>query len=165
MVVLEQLRAASYFVLDGSGPQLFAINLLAETASFVCGARGNRAKVVLPGGEISYHGYDELDRLGSVRADALGIDALTEFAYNAVGKRTSLTDGKSHRTDFAHDALGRLSWERDALGKTEYYSYDPAGDLLTLTNWGGQSTGYVHDQLGRRTRIDFPEGYSSSHLP
>jgi len=148
------------------GEPLLTVSRIAEgvlvgSASFEYDAIGNRTKLVLPVGETRCYGYDELDRLGSVRADALGIDALTEFAYDAVGNRTALTDAKSHTTDFAYDALRRLSWERDALGKTEYYSYDPAGNLLSLTNWDGQATAYVHDELDRRTRVDFPEGYSA----
>ena len=48
--------------------------------------------LVGPLGEAAYYGYDELDRLVSLRADALGLDATTYYCYDALGRRTALTD-------------------------------------------------------------------------
>jgi YD repeat-containing protein len=110
-------------------PQAVAAkNPLAETAEFEYDAVGNRTVLVAPLGEVSYYGYDALDRLAWLRADALGIDAATYYSYDAVGNRTCLLDAESHPTYMSYDALGRLLSEQDALGKTEYYAYAAAGE-------------------------------------
>jgi YD repeat-containing protein len=118
--------------------------------------------LVGPLGEAAYYGYDELDRLVSLRADALGLDAATYYSYDALGRRTALTDAEFHTTSFAYDALGHLLSEQDALGKTEYYSYDAAGNLVMLTNGDGHTAYYSFDAASRLTAIAFPDGVAPS---
>jgi RHS repeat-associated protein len=145
-----------------SAPRIAAKNPLAETAQFQYDAVGNRTVLVAPLGEVGYYGYDALDRLAWLRADALGTDAATYYSYDAVGNRTCLLDAKSHPSHMSYDALGRLLSEQDALGKTEYYAYDAAGNLVMLTNGDGQTAYYSFDAASRVTAIAFPDGAAPS---
>jgi RHS repeat-associated protein len=110
---------------------------------------------------VSYYGYDELDRMSSLRADAFGIDATTYYVHDAVGNRTRIDDAESHSTYFAYDELNRLASETDALGKAEYYAYNAVGNVLSRTDGDGQTTYYVYDDLDRLVRIDFPGNESA----
>lgn len=47
---------------------------------------------------MTYLAYDELDRLSTVRADALGMDAPAYYTYEAVGNRTRILDAEAHAT-------------------------------------------------------------------
>ena len=75
--------------------------------------------LVAPAREATYYGYDALDRLALVRADALGLDAATYYLYDPAGNRTYLLDAESHPSYVPDDALGRVASERAPTAKIE----------------------------------------------
>jgi RHS repeat-associated protein len=100
------------------------------------------------------------------------------YAYDAAGRRASMTDGTG-ATAYAYDELDRLSsvtlpggrvvrYEYDPAGhrsrlvypdgKAVGYAYDDAGRLSGVTDWLGQATAYAHDAAGRLTATTYPTG-------
>jgi len=45
---------------------------------------------------VSYFGYDAVDRLSWVRADAFGVDAATYYAHDPAANRTGTDDAEGH---------------------------------------------------------------------
>jgi YD repeat-containing protein len=139
-------------------PQAVAAkNPLAETAYFEYDAVGNRTVLVAPLGEVSYYGYDALDRLAWLRADALGIDAATDYSYDAAGRLTSAYQSSpSYESDsFEYDPAGRvIARTNSAYGGTLYFQYDLAGRRTAVADPKGGVVYYTYDKRGLITRVD-----------
>ena len=72
------------------------MNPLEEATAFAYDGVGNQTAVVAPGTEVAYFGYDAVDRLSWVRADAFGVDAATYYAYDPTGNRTRIDAAEGH---------------------------------------------------------------------
>jgi RHS repeat-associated protein len=76
------------------------------------------------------------------------------FGYDAVGNRTSMSDGLGTST-YHYDALSRMDWEEKSLGVHTYrlsYSYNFANELTGITGpsqFGSVQVGYNYDNNGR----------------
>ena len=99
---------------------------------------------------ITTYAYDLLGRKTSV-TDAL--NHTTTYAYDAVGELTSTTDALNHATSYTYDALGNLLTVTDALNHTTSYAYDLDGNLASVTDAGGVKTAYQYDSLGQRISV------------
>lgn len=111
------------------------------------------------------------------------------YEYDALGQKTAeirtLPGGRTHRTEFMYDSLGRLiktltrytdhlGQEQTAISKTYYdgngnktqytdanghswiYTYDAANRLKTETDPEGHTTTYGYDPVGNRTSVTDP---------
>ncbi len=65
-------------------------------------------------------------------------DLRTEYAYDALGRRTALTDANGHSTAYAYDTLGRLRTQTDALEHATGWEYDALGRVTRVTDANGQ---------------------------
>ncbi len=78
------------------------------------------------------------------------------FGYDAVGNRTSMTDGQGSTT-YAYDQLSRLTSEtRSFTGLGAYtlgYQYNRAGEVTGIANPWNVQVGYSYDQTGRTTGV------------
>jgi YD repeat-containing protein len=80
------------------------------------------------------------------------------FSYDAVGNMTRRTDQNGHITQFAYDALDRRTTEIDALGGTTLSTYDPEGNLVSITDANSHTTSFTFDNRNRLVgRLD-PSG-------
>jgi len=86
-----------------------------------------------PDNDLTY-GYDELDRPTSI--SATNLDAPIRMQYDALGRRTGLTDGTG-TTSVTHDALGRITG-------------------ITAPDTG--SIGYAYNARGQRSGLTYPDG-------
>ena len=105
--------------------------------------------------------YDGLDRL--VKVIQGGENLTTEFAYDAVGNVTLVTDPRGKRTDYAYDALSQLRKVTQELGVATtgipndfavQYDYDERGRLETVTNARNQVLSHVYLPWGGLDRVD-----------
>jgi YD repeat-containing protein len=112
-------RNRNHFAYDALDRRLFATNPLAQTTRFGYDEHRNRVTLVALGREVTYYGYDALDRLALIRADALGLDAATCCVHDPAGSRTCLIHAASHPSHLSHDPLGRLASERAPTAKIE----------------------------------------------
>jgi YD repeat-containing protein len=84
------------------------------------------------------------------------IPAAVGFSYDAVGNRTSMTDGTGS-TSYSYDQLSRMTSEMHnitGLGvNTISYQYNLANQLTSITNPLNITTSYTHDQTGRLSSV------------
>ncbi len=76
--------------------------------------------------------------------------------YGAVTLDTIL-DPRNVRRDYAYDARGLVTRERDDFGVPLQSNYDEAGLLLSSVLRSGATTTYAYDLAGRRTLMRFPQ--------
>jgi RHS repeat-associated protein len=74
-----------------------------------------------------------------------------EWAYDAMGRLTSHTDGSGNTTTYAYNANGDLETETNELDQTTSYTYDSAGRVLTTSRPGGGLTTLTHGSAGPLT--------------
>lgn len=95
------------------------------------------------------YSYDDADRLLSVAADGVTVEA---YAYDANGNRTSGPAGGT----WLYDAQDRLL-EMTVGGQTTAYTYSPDGERLTRSR-GSAVTSYDYDALGKLRGVALPDG-------
>ena len=102
--------------------------------------------------------YDDLDRLVRSVADAKtgGIQATTQYAYDAVGNLRQVIDPKNLSTSYTYDALGRLLQQVSPDSGTTDYTYDEAGNRKTQTDARGITSNYAYDALNRLVTVTYP---------
>jgi YD repeat-containing protein len=69
-----------------------------------------------------------------------------QFATDANGRITSITDGAGRTAGFTYSSDGHLVQQTNADGQTVAYTYDAAGNVLSVTYAGGKiAIGYAGD--------------------
>jgi len=114
---------------------------------------------------VDYPGADQdetydYDAVGN-QTLARNPNVTTEYTFNALNQVESVHD-VSHAwdktTDYTYDAVGNRATMSDHEFGTTTYEYDAANRLITLVNPLGQTTGYTFDDGGRQTRKDLDNG-------
>lgn len=105
-------------------------------------------------GLISYHQYDELDRLLSKRSAAGKI----EYCYDLMGRVVEEKDLTGAVTKYEYSATGQLLALTDALGNVTRYSYDEMDELIEILKAIPDSgehmrIQYERDRMGRITKV------------
>jgi len=90
-----------------------------------------------PAGLRTTYGYDGLDRLTQVIANAGGsltpANVTTHYGYDRQARLTSSTDALSHTHGRTYDAAGRQTSSTDGLTRAPNYTYDRGGRRLTAS--------------------------------
>jgi YD repeat-containing protein len=82
---------------------------------------------------------------------ASGVGVLATYAYDDLGRRTSITRGDGSTTSYTYDTASRLTQLAEDLSGTSYdqtlgFSYNPAGQITSNTRsndafaWTGITT-------------------------
>ncbi len=109
------------------------------------------------------------DRLGNVTVqtfDAGGYligqvfaDGTTEsYANDALGNRTSRTDGLGNTWTATYDASQNRTSVTDPLGNTKTWTYDASNRLISATDALGRTTAVTYDARGNATTVTYPDG-------
>ncbi len=116
-------------------------------------------KVTDARGATSTFGYNNRHLLtGITHAAPTGITAtpIVNFAYDAAGNRTSMSDGLGSKS-YQYDQLSRLTSEtRTINGVGTFplnYAYNVGGELTSITDPFGANVGYQYDNAGRLNRV------------
>ena len=96
------------------------------------------------------------------------LDALTgtlryQFAYDAAGRLTSITDGDGNVTTIERDGEGRPTAIVGPYGQVTALEVDGDGFLSRVTNPAGEAIELSHDAGGLLTRVIRPGGRTSSY--
>ena len=98
--------------------------------------------------------YDKAGNLVLTESGAEGeVLTRTAYTYDALNRRTSVTDAEGNTTRYAYDAEGRLSAIIDPNGNRYTNEYNEAGELIKETDPNGTSVCYTYNALGKRASI------------
>jgi YD repeat-containing protein len=99
---------------------------------------------------------------------------LATFAYDDLGRRTSLTRGNGTSTSYGFDAVSRLTSLTDNPAGTTYdqtlgFSYNPASQIVQQTRsndlfaWAGHGNGTTSSTANGLNQVTVHGGTSTSH--
>jgi|GEM_PF-1336769 len=112
---------------------------------------GHRTAVTNGRGYTTLYQYDNDGDLTKVeRPGPAGQIQVVKYAYDALNRRTGVTDPNGNVTRFEHDPAGRLIAQTDPEGGRTTYAYDPHGNVLSVTDANGVAVFYGYDSLNRR---------------
>lgn len=97
--------------------------------------------------------YDAMNRVTNV-ADSR-FPAATAYAYDRVGRRTSMTDPYGAQTIYQYDAAGHLTGVQGPNGKTTSFAYDAAGRRVRMSMGNGLTAEYRYDAAGELTAVAY----------
>nr|HMS56648.1 RHS repeat-associated core domain-containing protein [Fimbriimonadaceae bacterium] len=145
-------------------------NRRGQTKTYTYNLRGLLTSVVAPDETLTY-GYDLRGNQTSANSSITGLitmeynsrdymiridypgDQWFEYAYDAVGRRTSSTSSLGTTMIYAYDSVGRI-WSITANGAALIaYTYDSAGRLASESRGNGTSTTYSYDVASRVTSV------------
>ncbi len=156
---------------------------LGARTEFVYGAAGNgrptQKKVKVSDSplvwEVTDYGWTGVD-FTSRTIDPGGINAVTSFAYDAIGNVTSVTDPNSNVTTIAYDAMRRITQLTQPLGAITQLKYDADGKVLkscaalvatpadcntTPADWS--VTQYAYTPTFKVAEVIDPDGYVTDY--
>ena len=121
---------------DALGRQLRETTIYG-TKSMQYDLAGQRTRLTWPDGNYVAYDVDVLGEMTAIRENgaASGVGVLATFAYDDLGRRTSLARGNGTVTSYAYDAAARLATLTQDLGGTAQDltiglgNYNPAGQL------------------------------------
>ena len=101
-------------------------------------------------GNVTSYGFDALGRRTSV-TNSLG--AVTHYAFDAIGNVTNMTDALTNRTSYVFDSMNRPTVTIRPDGSASTNSYDSLGRLASRTGAGSVPVSYQYDLLARMTNL------------
>ena len=109
-------------------------------------------------GHVTKYEYDLAGELVKVTAAYGTPDAgVTQYGYDAAGRRTSVSDPNRNVTKYSYDDAGRMIARTNALDQTTTYTYDAAGHVTAVTDPLNRTTQLAYDARGRRTTVTYPD--------
>lgn len=159
-----QRRVQSFVYDKRSGVTQLIGSTAAQTTNITYDAAGHAIKNVDPNLMEATQAYDDLGRLASSIADSKtgGIQALTQFSYDAVDNLRQVTDPKNLITSYVYDALSRLTQQTSPDSGTTSYTYDNAGNRKTQIDARGILSNYTYDALNRPLTASYPTGVENT---
>ena len=97
--------------------------------------------------------FDALNRRTKVTDPAGGV---TSVAYDAHDRPLSVTDPNGAVTSYIYDGFGDLIQKSSPDTGITVYHYDPAGNLVQRLDAAGIITNYAYDALDRVVSIAYP---------
>lgn len=167
---------------DGGAPERASITLTDRTwfapdgSLFIAGRNGHRIRRILPqvpgfdnddiliaseDGREHYH----FDPAGKHLRTLHGLTGavLYAFAYDSVGRLTSITDADGLVTSIERDSVGQPSAILAPFGQSTGVTSDSNGFIDAITNPAGEATGFAYDSVGLLLSITSPRGNVSSY--
>ena len=131
-------------------------------------AKGNLLKTVealgLPEQRSTEYTYDASGQLISMtrKGDANTADATTQFAYDAYGNVSSITDAEGGITSYTYDVMGHVLTTTDPRGNIWSSTYDSRGRLVSTTDPLNRTSSIAYDKTGRPVSVTDPAKNTST---
>ena len=161
--ISDALGAVTSFEYDLLNRQVRMIDPLMNVTQYAFNAVGNRIGMTDAEGVVTQYEYDGLNRLAAVIENAVAgatpdhqTNLRTEYSYDPVGNRLTITDANGNITTFEYDALNRLVAKIDPLNHEASYGYDAVGNRVLMTDALNFVTSFVYDADNRLVTIDYP---------
>ncbi len=128
-----------------------------KKARFQYDANGNNELVTDALDVVTDNDFDALNRLIKSIGDqgAGGINATSQFTYDARDHLRTVTDPKGLVTTYTYDGLDNLTQLQSPDTGSTVYTHDEAGNRVTQTDARGVSSTYGYDALNRLTTVGF----------
>jgi RHS repeat-associated protein len=146
------------------------------TVSSIWDIGGRRTRITHPDAFYVDQEYLVTGEMTVIRENgaASGVGVLATFAYDDLGRRTTLTRGNGTMASYAYDAVSRLASLTDNPAGTTYdqtlgFSYNPASQITQATRsndlfaWAGHGTGSTSSTANGLNQITVHGGTSTSH--
>ncbi len=124
------------------------------------GIAGFATKVTDPLGHVTETSYDALGRKSAV-TDAAGSSTL--YRYTPSGRLWQVEDALGGITEYGYDERGNRVMVRDAKGHETWFDYDLMDRLVREVNPLGKETVFTHDAAGNRLSKTFASGNAESY--
>ena len=152
----------------------------AKTKQFIYDDMGNLTSRSDFNGSNTTYAYNNMNRLSAITYpdnsgvafayDSIGRLTQSEnytgtstYAYDAMGRITSYTDGQGLSVGYGYDAVGNLISLTYPGSQTVSYTYDDHNRLSQVTDWAGRYTTYSYDQRGLLTQVTLPNGTQAQY--
>ncbi|MCP4360369.1 MAG: RHS repeat protein, partial [Chloroflexi bacterium] len=126
-------------------------------------ALGNRLTTTDAENTVTHYEYDNLNRLivttlnyvsGGPSNNETNVE--TSVSYDALGRRTQVTDGRGKSITYGYDGLGRTIAITNALTHVSHFTYNGHGNRRFVTNAASESTEFQYDGLDRLVKTIDP---------
>ena len=97
--------------------------------------------------------YDALNRPQSVTSDMNGAQKTIQYAYDAAGNRSRMTDPDGGRFTYSYDAAGTISSLRNPQNDRTTFAYDAAGRRTVKKLANGTRASFTYDAANNMTRL------------
>ena len=134
------------------------------TTGYTYDAAGRRLTMSYPGGVLTInYDYDTAGNVTKIRENGAtsGVGVLASYAYDNLGRRTSVTFGNGSVQSFGYDAASRLDTLTNNLGGaatthdlTQTFSYNPAGQIASVSRSNDAYAWSNHYNVDRDYTLD-----------
>jgi RHS repeat-associated protein len=126
---------------------------------------GNRTATTDGRGNTGHFFYDNNSNLIRTEEplDSNPAGRVTQYGYDELDRKVSMTDANGHVTTFTYDDAGRMLStivNPGGLALTTTYTYDAQGNRITETDPSGVTLTYTYDWQNRRTVVRDELNYS-----
>jgi RHS repeat-associated protein len=127
-----------------------------HATGFTYDATGNSDATTDALSRVTDNDYDPLNRLAKTIQDVGGINATTQFQYDARDNLTAVIDPKTLTTGYTYNGLGDLTQLTSPDTGVSTYTYDSGGNRKTQQDARSTTTTYGYDVLNRLLTISYP---------
>jgi RHS repeat-associated protein len=134
------------------------------TLTYGYDAAGRRTSMVYPGSALTVnYDYDVAGNVTNIRENGAtsGVGVLAAYAFDNLGRRTSVTFGNGSVQSFGYDAVSRLSTLTNNLGGsatthdlTQTFAYNPASQITSVTRSNDAYAWQAHYNVDRSYTIN-----------
>src|SRR5262249_45251900 len=133
---------------------------------YTLNGNGSPLRIEEPLGKTTVMEWSDSDIFKTKETDPLG--RVTDYEYDARGnltlERIHTADLGDIETQYAYGPqFNKLTFKKDAEGRTTVYEIGPKGDLLSMTDAVANVTRYDYDGAGQLTSVTDPRGHSVAH--
>lgn len=173
--VTDPLGRTTSFTYDAAGNVLTVTDPAGKVITNTYDTRNNLLTSTDPLGHVTTRTYDAKNNVLTV-VDALGRTTTWTYDSNSLpltmtlprggvvtyaytsGRLTQVTDPNGVITKYGYDAVGRVLYQEDVLGKRVTYTYDSIGNVLTVKNALNETTTNTYDHRNRLLTSTDPLG-------